>query len=95
MAWSSRGVASAEISVDNGLRFAPAALEPRRGWAWQRFSLPWLPTLCGEAHLRVHAHDTDCAGQRLTVRVTPCTRCGSLLDRDIRFPDYLPPTRKI
>jgi DMSO/TMAO reductase YedYZ molybdopterin-dependent catalytic subunit len=36
-----------------------------RGWAWQRFSLPWLPTLRGEAHLRVRAHDTDCAGQPL------------------------------
>jgi DMSO/TMAO reductase YedYZ molybdopterin-dependent catalytic subunit len=64
-AWSSRGVASAEISVDNGLRFTPAALEPRRGWGWQRFSLPWLPTVRGEAHLRVRAHDADCASQPL------------------------------
>jgi hypothetical protein len=32
-AWSFRGIAAAEVSVDGGGSFTRATLEPRRGWA--------------------------------------------------------------
>jgi DMSO/TMAO reductase YedYZ molybdopterin-dependent catalytic subunit len=56
-AWSFRGIARAEVSVDGGETFATAELEPRRGWRWQRFSLPWRPTTSGGASLSVRAFD--------------------------------------
>jgi DMSO/TMAO reductase YedYZ molybdopterin-dependent catalytic subunit len=62
-AWSFRGIAAAEISVDGGASFARAALEPRRGWAWQRFSLPWRPAASGEAVLSVRVLDASGTGQ--------------------------------
>jgi DMSO/TMAO reductase YedYZ molybdopterin-dependent catalytic subunit len=62
-AWSFRGIAAAEISTDGGATFTRAALEPRRGWAWQRFSLPWRPTASGEALLSVRALESGGAGQ--------------------------------
>ena len=43
-AWSYRGIAAAEVSVDGGASFTRATLEQRSGWAWQRFSLPWRPS---------------------------------------------------
>jgi sulfane dehydrogenase subunit SoxC len=62
-AWSFRGVAAAEVSVDGGATFTRAALERRRGWAWQRFSLAWRPTDQGEAHISVRALESGGAGQ--------------------------------
>ena len=47
-AWSFRGVTVAEVSVDGGTSFTRANLDPRRGWGWQRFSLPWRPAERGE-----------------------------------------------
>ncbi|HYG91578.1 MAG TPA: molybdopterin-dependent oxidoreductase [Azospirillum sp.] len=56
-AWSFRGVTAVEISADGGASFTRAALEKRRGWAWQRFSLIWRPTTRGEAQLCVRAFE--------------------------------------
>ena len=64
-AWSFRGIAAVEVSVDGGASFARAALEQRRGWAWQRFSLPWRPTHRGAALLSVRALEAGGAGQPL------------------------------
>jgi sulfane dehydrogenase subunit SoxC len=50
-AWSFRGIAAVEVSVDGGTSFTRATLEGRRGWRWQRFSLPWRPTDRGEVLL--------------------------------------------
>ena len=54
-AWSFRGIAAVEVSVDGGASFARADLEPKRGWAWQRFSLQWRPAARGEAVLCARA----------------------------------------
>lgn len=62
-AWSFRGIAAAEVSVDGGATFTRAALEPRRGWRWQRFSLRWRPSDRGEALLSVRALEADGTGQ--------------------------------
>lgn len=62
-AWSFRGIAAVDISVDGGASFMRAILEPRRGWAWQRFSLSWRPTARGEALLAVRALEALGAGQ--------------------------------
>jgi sulfane dehydrogenase subunit SoxC len=56
-AWSFRGIARVEISVDGGATFRSATLEPRRGWSWQRFSLTWRPESRGEAMLSARAFD--------------------------------------
>jgi hypothetical protein len=64
-AWSFRGIAAAEISVDGGASYLRASLEPRRGWAWQRFSLPWRPADRGEAQVCVRALEDGGAGQPL------------------------------
>lgn len=61
--WSFRGIAAAEISTDGGASFTRATLEPRRGWAWQRFSLPWRPTIRGEVLLSVRALEAGGAAQ--------------------------------
>ena len=45
--------------------FTRATLEPRRGWAWQRFSLPWRPTERGEALLSARALEAGGATQPL------------------------------
>src|SRR5262249_7233171 len=54
-AWSFRGIAAVEISVDGSASFLPALLEDRRGWAWQRFSLPWRPAAGGAAQVSARA----------------------------------------
>ncbi|HEX6014620.1 MAG TPA: molybdopterin-dependent oxidoreductase [Geminicoccaceae bacterium] len=61
--WSFRGIAAAEVSVDGGASFTRAALEPRRGWAWQRFSLRWRPSGRGKALLSVRAVEAGGGGQ--------------------------------
>jgi sulfane dehydrogenase subunit SoxC len=62
-AWSFRGIAAVEISVDGGVSFTRAGLEPPRGWAWRRFSLPWTPAHAGEAILMVRAIEAGGLGQ--------------------------------
>jgi DMSO/TMAO reductase YedYZ molybdopterin-dependent catalytic subunit len=62
-AWSFRGIAAAEISADGGASWARAALEPHRGWSWQRFSLPWRPAERGDVVLAVRALEAGGVGQ--------------------------------
>lgn len=62
-AWSFRGVAAVEVSVDGGTNFARAMLEARRGWAWQRFLLPWQPHEAGKVELCVRAFEAGGASQ--------------------------------
>jgi DMSO/TMAO reductase YedYZ molybdopterin-dependent catalytic subunit len=64
-AWSFRGIAAAEISVDGGASYVRASLERRRGWAWQRFSLPWWPADRGKTQICVRALEGGGAGQPL------------------------------
>jgi DMSO/TMAO reductase YedYZ molybdopterin-dependent catalytic subunit len=54
-AWSFRGIAVVELSLDGGATFARAFLEPRRGWAWQRFALPWRPGASGQVTIAARA----------------------------------------
>lgn len=58
-AWSFRGIESVEVSVDGGASFACATLEARRGWAWQRFSLPWRPAEPGTYTIATRASDAN------------------------------------
>jgi sulfane dehydrogenase subunit SoxC len=62
-AWSFRGIAAVEVSVDGGTSFSRATLEPRRGWAWQRFSLRWRPAHRGEAQICARAIEQSGGGQ--------------------------------
>lgn len=61
--WSFRGIARVEVSVDGGTSYRQATLEPRRGWAWQRFSLPWRPMDRGVAQICVRAFESSGAVQ--------------------------------
>jgi DMSO/TMAO reductase YedYZ molybdopterin-dependent catalytic subunit len=45
-AWADGGVAAVEIGID-GETWLAAALEPPRGWQWQRFSLRWTAPRMG------------------------------------------------
>ena len=40
-AWAESGVERVEVTCDAGETWLPAELEPRVGFGWQRFSLPW------------------------------------------------------
>jgi DMSO/TMAO reductase YedYZ molybdopterin-dependent catalytic subunit len=62
-AWSFRGIAAVEVTLDGGAGFARASLEPRRGWAWRRFSLPWRPRTRGSASISVRAIEAGGASQ--------------------------------
>ncbi len=62
-AWSFRGIAAVEISVDGGAHYAQATIAPRRGWTWQRFSMPWQPTRTGVALLKARAIEANGAAQ--------------------------------
>ena len=42
-AWAETGVATVEVSTNDGGDWTSAVLEPRDGFAWQRFTLPWTP----------------------------------------------------
>ncbi|WP_162457864.1 molybdopterin-dependent oxidoreductase [Mesorhizobium tianshanense] len=57
--WSFRPAALVEVSLDGGASYRAASLEPRCGWAWQRFSLLWRPNVPGKIALRVRAADED------------------------------------
>jgi hypothetical protein len=56
-AWSFRGVSTVYVSVDGGKRYERATLEPRHGWGWQRFVMPWRPVDRGPALLSVPAFE--------------------------------------
>jgi sulfane dehydrogenase subunit SoxC len=62
-AWSFRGVARVEISTDGGATFRAAAVEPRHGWSWQRFSMSWQPEDSGQTLLNARAFDANGASQ--------------------------------
>ena len=62
-AWSFRGIAQVDVSLDGGASFVTARLEEKRGFAWQRFALPWRPAERGEALLCARAFETAGAGQ--------------------------------
>jgi hypothetical protein len=62
-AWSSHDVAAVEVSTDGGATYARAELEPRRGWAWRRFSFDWRPAQAGETMLRARARDSNGVAQ--------------------------------
>jgi DMSO/TMAO reductase YedYZ molybdopterin-dependent catalytic subunit len=57
-AWSDRGIAGADVSVD-GDGWVAAEIETPRGREWQRFSLPWRPERAGRVALRVRATSVD------------------------------------
>jgi DMSO/TMAO reductase YedYZ molybdopterin-dependent catalytic subunit len=62
-AWSFRGIAGVEISVDGGMSFRRTTFEERRGLAWRRFSLPWRPTDRGEVLLLARAFEANGVAQ--------------------------------
>jgi hypothetical protein len=76
-ACSFHGISAAEISVDRGATYLRAALEPRRGWAWQRFSLPWRPIDRGETFVSARAFRPMALVSRSMARAIPFTPCGS------------------
>lgn len=46
-AWADGGVQSVQVRTDDAATWRAAELEPPRGRAWQRFSLPWTPSQRG------------------------------------------------
>ncbi len=62
-AWSGReSVDSVAITVDEGLTWQTATLEPGDGpWAWRRFRLPWVSPATGATTIMARA--TDAAGR--------------------------------
>ena len=56
-AWAAAGVARVEVSVDGGASWAPASVEPRTQWSWQRFSFDWRPGGAGQYTLMARATD--------------------------------------
>ncbi|WP_331376950.1 molybdopterin-dependent oxidoreductase [Sinorhizobium chiapasense] len=62
-AWSFRGIAGVQVSTDGGINYRHATLEPRRGWAWQPFSLQWRPSHRGVAQLCARAIEAGGAAQ--------------------------------
>jgi DMSO/TMAO reductase YedYZ molybdopterin-dependent catalytic subunit len=62
-AWAAAGIAQVEISIDGGESWRQAQLEPRRQWAWQRFSFDWQPPRDGAFTVAACATDTRGARQ--------------------------------
>jgi DMSO/TMAO reductase YedYZ molybdopterin-dependent catalytic subunit len=56
-AWAAAGVARVAISTDDGASWRDGALELRRQWSWQRFSLPWTPPARGRHTILARATD--------------------------------------
>lgn len=54
-AWSFHGIDAVEISTDSEASFRRTALEPRRAWAWQKFSWVWRPSARGETQIFARA----------------------------------------
>jgi DMSO/TMAO reductase YedYZ molybdopterin-dependent catalytic subunit len=61
-AWAEAGVDRMEVSTDGGGTWMPAALEPRDGFAWQCFTLPWTPAP-GQHRLLCRCTDARGVGQ--------------------------------
>jgi sulfane dehydrogenase subunit SoxC len=80
-AWGALPIAGVEISTDGGATWFAAELEPRRQFAWQRFSLRWRPERPGPATIMARASDEAGAVQppdaarnaihRVEVEITP------------------------
>ncbi len=64
-AWAAAGIAEVAISTDGGASWAPARLEARRQWSWQRFSYDWRPGGHGSFTLAARATDARGATQPL------------------------------
>jgi sulfane dehydrogenase subunit SoxC len=62
-AWSSCEVRSVDVSTDGGESWQKATLEPRSGYAWQRFSYRWSPPRCGPYDLQCRATDVSSRSQ--------------------------------
>ena len=68
-AWADGEIAEVTVSVDNGVEWQPASLEPSSGRSWQRFSVRWRATESGTYILSSNAKSLDgtcqpVAGQR-------------------------------
>jgi DMSO/TMAO reductase YedYZ molybdopterin-dependent catalytic subunit len=57
-AWADHGVVAVEFSADNAT-WARAAIEPRAGRAWQRFTATWRPERPGAHALCARAYSAD------------------------------------
>jgi sulfane dehydrogenase subunit SoxC len=62
-AWSSKGIARLEVSVDGGATYDRASLAPRQNWSWQQFLYRWRPEAVGPVTLASQAIDFDGARQ--------------------------------
>jgi DMSO/TMAO reductase YedYZ molybdopterin-dependent catalytic subunit len=60
--WGEHEVATVEISVDKGANWRPAAVEPRRQMAWQKFSTT-IECIPGPLTIMARATDSDGATQ--------------------------------
>ena len=58
-AWADSEIDEVTVSVDDGVEWRPATLEPRSGRSWQRFSLAWRPTKTGTHVLSSKARIAD------------------------------------
>jgi DMSO/TMAO reductase YedYZ molybdopterin-dependent catalytic subunit len=56
-AWGALPIAGVDISTDGGATWRAAELEPRRQFAWQRFSLRWRPEQPGSITIMARARD--------------------------------------
>lgn len=61
--WAARGIARVELSFDEGADWIDAEVEPRRGYAWQRFDLRIARERIAHA-ASIIARATDLAGER-------------------------------
>ena len=58
-AWADSQVTEVTISVDSGVEWLPASLEPKSGRSWQRFSRLWRATKTGKHILSSNARNED------------------------------------
>lgn len=58
-AWSAVPVTALDISVDGGRAWRTAALDPRAGFHWQRFTFDWTPQAKGVQQLACRATDAN------------------------------------
>ena len=56
-AWAASGIAKVEVSIDEGVSWPAAQIEPRREWSWQRFTFEWRPTDRGSFVIATRATD--------------------------------------
>jgi len=70
-AWGDGGIASVEVSPDNGATWMAAAVEASQGREWQRFTFAWRPTASGPATLCARATSRSGQPQPLAGRRSP------------------------